>query len=198
MGLWGPGSSVWQVFLAFDKGGEWRFHLGRGEAQLQRDLVEPAVTSEGHVDRVTHFSGGVEMDLSSSSTWAAVGAGAHRASRLNNPKGGVLSKSIETGTILIQAFTQSYLGASLDWRGGAVHWSIKIHWLEQRKKRRDERGLGMSFENGDLSTLGPMGVCGAVWRQQMLLIIRWASLGTFYLKKLLSIAIFLFGPQDHP
>ena len=44
-----------------------RVRLGKGGAQLQGCLVEPAVTSDRDVDRVTHFSGGVEMTPSSPS-----------------------------------------------------------------------------------------------------------------------------------
>lgn len=44
---------------------------GRGPAP--GDLVEPAVTSEGHIDRVTHFAGWVEIAASSGSREVPLG-----------------------------------------------------------------------------------------------------------------------------
>lgn len=66
MGSWYSG---WHVTWAFDteegEGSSW----ARVGAQLQGHLVEPAVTSDRHVDRVTHLSGGVEMAMSCPWGW---------------------------------------------------------------------------------------------------------------------------------
>lgn len=53
-----PGISGWHAPPAFDKGEGTRSWLGKDVARLQGDPVEPAVTSGGSVDRVTHFPGG--------------------------------------------------------------------------------------------------------------------------------------------